>query len=57
MTDMRDTLRTQPLRIGISTRALFNLEEEHAVSRTKGGGLFGIAARAGGHPYLERAGL
>ncbi|MET4842541.1 hypothetical protein ABIF62_003036 [Bradyrhizobium japonicum] len=36
MTDMRDTLRSQPLRIGISTRALFNLEEEHAVFENEG---------------------
>jgi len=36
MTDIRETLRAQPLRIGISTRALFNLEEEHAVSQSQG---------------------
>jgi len=36
MTDIRDTLRSQPLRIGISTRALFNLEEEHAVFENEG---------------------
>src|SRR4029450_7605985 len=31
MCDKNETLRAAPLRIGISTRALFNLEEEHAV--------------------------
>jgi 5'-nucleotidase len=31
MSDKRRLLRDTPLRIGISTRALFNLEEEHAV--------------------------
>jgi 5'-nucleotidase len=36
MTDIRDTLRSQPLRIGISTRALFNLEEEHSVFENEG---------------------
>lgn len=36
MTDIRETLRSQPLRIGISTRALFNLEEEHAVFQSEG---------------------
>ncbi|WP_193375003.1 5'-nucleotidase [Bradyrhizobium yuanmingense] len=36
MTDIRETLRAQPLRIGISTRALFNLEEEHAVFQSQG---------------------
>lgn len=36
MTDIRETLRSQPLRIGISTRALFNLEEEHAVFQSQG---------------------
>ncbi|WP_225141853.1 5'-nucleotidase [Bradyrhizobium sp. NBAIM14] len=37
MTDIRETLRSQPLRIGISTRDLFNLEEEHAVVESQGG--------------------
>ncbi|MHC2275364.1 5'-nucleotidase [Bradyrhizobium diazoefficiens] len=36
MTDIRETLRSQPLRIGISTRALFNLEGEHAVFQSQG---------------------
>jgi 5'-nucleotidase len=36
MTDIREILRSQPLRIGISTRALFNLEEEHAVFENEG---------------------
>ena len=36
MTDIRETLRDQPLRIGISTRALFNLEEEHTVFQSQG---------------------
>lgn len=36
MTDIRDTLTSQPLRIGISTRALFNLEEEHSVFENEG---------------------
>jgi len=36
MTDIRETLRAQPLRIGISTRALFNLEEEHTVFQGQG---------------------
>lgn len=36
MTEIRETLRAQPLRIGISTRALFNLEEEHAVFQSQG---------------------
>ncbi|WP_323991565.1 5'-nucleotidase [Nguyenibacter sp. L1] len=31
-----DMLRAEPLRIGISTRALFNLEEEHNVFREQG---------------------
>lgn len=31
MSDLRDDLAAKPLRIGISTRALFNLEEEHEV--------------------------
>jgi len=37
MTDIRETLRSQPLRIGVSTLALFNLEEEHAVLESQGG--------------------
>jgi len=36
MNDSSDLLRTKPLRIGISTRALFNLEEEHSVFMTEG---------------------
>src|SRR5215469_6259720 len=36
MSDNRDLLRATPLRIGISTRALFNLEEEHSVFVNKG---------------------
>jgi 5'-nucleotidase len=36
MNDIRKTLRSQPLRIGISTRSLFNLEEEHAVFVNEG---------------------
>jgi 5'-nucleotidase len=36
MSDIRETLRSQPLRIGISTRSLFNLEEEHAVFVNEG---------------------
>src|SRR5688572_12028072 len=31
-----DILRTNPLRIGISTRALFDLEEEHRVFKEQG---------------------
>lgn len=31
MTDLEESLRSAPLRIGISSRALFDLEEEHAV--------------------------
>jgi len=31
MSDGAEVLRSQPLRIGVSTRALFNLEEEHSV--------------------------
>lgn len=34
--DIRDELTSQPLRIGISTRALFNLEEEHRVFEEDG---------------------
>jgi len=33
---MREYLRLKPLRIGVSTRALFDLEEEHAVFVEKG---------------------
>ena len=36
MSDIRETLRSQPIRIGISTRSLFNLEEEHAVFVNEG---------------------
>lgn len=36
MSEKADILRTQPLRIGISTRALFDLEAEHAVFVTEG---------------------
>jgi 5'-nucleotidase len=36
MSDKRDLLRDTPLRIGISTRALFNLEEEHSVFKKHG---------------------
>jgi 5'-nucleotidase len=36
MSDIRETLRSQPLRIGISTRSLFNLEEEHTVFLNEG---------------------
>jgi 5'-nucleotidase len=32
----RELLQETPLRIGVSTRALFNLEEEHSVFMTKG---------------------
>jgi len=32
----REQLRSAPLRIGMSTRALFNLEEEHKVFKTEG---------------------
>jgi 5'-nucleotidase len=31
MNEIRGFLRSQPLRIGVSTRALFNLEEEHSI--------------------------
>ncbi|WP_112661774.1 5'-nucleotidase [Microvirga flavescens] len=34
--DLKERLRAAPLRIGISTRALFKLEEEHQVFETKG---------------------
>lgn len=34
--EVRDELTNQPLRIGISTRALFDLEEEHKVFEEKG---------------------
>jgi 5'-nucleotidase len=34
--DPRDSLRTNPLRVGISTRALFDLEEEHRVFEQQG---------------------
>jgi 5'-nucleotidase len=36
MSDEGELLRKAPLRIGISTRALFNLEEEHAVFEKEG---------------------
>lgn len=36
MTDKRELLRATPLRIGISTRALFDLEEEHSVFEKQG---------------------
>jgi 5'-nucleotidase len=36
MTDKRELLRSAPLRIGISTRALFDLEEEHSVFVNQG---------------------
>jgi 5'-nucleotidase len=35
-TDACATLRADPLRIGISTRALFDLEEEHRIFEDKG---------------------
>ena len=31
-----EVLRSQPLRIGVSTRALFDLEEEHSVFTSEG---------------------
>ncbi len=34
--DLQKELRDQPLRVGISTRALFDLEEEHQVFKTEG---------------------
>jgi 5'-nucleotidase len=34
--DLRQQLQTKPLRIGMSTRALFDLEEEHEVFKTHG---------------------
>lgn len=34
--DPADILRSNPLRIGISTRALFDLEEEHRVFEDEG---------------------
>lgn len=34
--DLKSILRSQPLRIGISTRALFDLEEEHGVFERQG---------------------
>src|SRR5215469_289123 len=34
--DAAESLRTNPLRIGISTRALFDLEEEHRVFEHQG---------------------
>lgn len=36
MTDYAETLKDTPLRIGISTRALFDLEEEHLVFEEEG---------------------
>lgn len=36
MEDLKSRLRSKPLRIGISTRALFDLEEEHGVFRSQG---------------------
>jgi 5'-nucleotidase len=36
MSEKRELLRATPLRIGISTRALFNLEEEHSVFVNEG---------------------
>jgi 5'-nucleotidase len=36
MTDKHELLRSAPLRIGISTRALFDLEEEHSVFVNQG---------------------
>jgi 5'-nucleotidase len=34
--DLKEKLRSHPLRIGVSTRALFDLEEEHSVFVSKG---------------------
>lgn len=34
--EARDTLRAQPLRIGVSTRSLFDLEEEHRIFAEEG---------------------
>lgn len=34
--DLQKELRDQPLRVGISTRALFDLEKEHEVFKTEG---------------------
>jgi 5'-nucleotidase len=34
--DPSNTLISDPLRIGISTRALFDLEEEHRIFKTEG---------------------
>ena len=36
MDQERELLRSRPLRIGISTRALFNLEEEHSIFVNEG---------------------
>jgi 5'-nucleotidase len=36
LNEIRETLRNEPLRIGISTRSLFNLEEEHSVFKNEG---------------------
>lgn len=36
MDDLKEILRSKPLRIGISTRALFDLEEEHEVFASQG---------------------
>jgi 5'-nucleotidase len=36
LTELQELLRSKPLRIGISTRALFNLEQEHSVFATQG---------------------
>lgn len=39
-TDCKSLLREAPLRIGVSTRALFDLEEEHAVFEREGVGAY-----------------
>ena len=36
MSNEKKVLQASPLRIGISTRALFNLEEEHQIFKTQG---------------------
>ena len=57
MTDEHELLKNAPLRIGISTRALFNLEEEHAVFVEHGArkAEADLARRRAWHNAIKRA--
>lgn len=63
MEELKDKLRAKPLRIGISTRALFDLEEEHSVFRSEGVQAYAqmqrerettIVSRGSGFEVIER---